>query len=464
MWRRSLFSRLLWSHLLAVAVALLLSGTTTLLLVARNERTRLVERLDARAVVLASYAAEIAPSTLILEGLAGSIVRRFPPETGAAVRIFAPNGSLLSTTDELGAFPSQAVRPFISGPLPFLPLAPQTRVAVAQPVRRAGQIIGIVEVSAAGAEGARLQRMLLLVLVPAGLLAAGGGMLLALLLARNLLRPLAALRQVAGTIATGNLQTRADERRPDEIGHLAAEINRMAAELETRFAEVEHLAGTRREFYRSVSHELRTPLTAIRGIAENLEEDVPEADRAGLVIIQSETDRLNRLVDELLAGAEHPFVARRRRGPIPIEALVREVVDLMLPRAQRGGVRLTMDTTTSDVILGDRDRLKQALVNLLDNALKWTPPGGRVRVTLASISDAHEVRITVADSGPGIPAELRSAIWQRGIHGPDGGQGLGLALVHEVTTAHGGSARLMEGPGTTIELRLPVAPVESFSW
>jgi signal transduction histidine kinase len=322
-------------------------------------------------------------------------------------------------------------------------------------------MIGVVEVSADGMEGARLQHMLLLALAPAGLLAAGGGMLLALLLARSLLRPLADLGRVAATIAAGDLEARADDRRADELGRLAAEINRMARELEARFAEVERLAGTRREFYRSVSHELRTPLTAIRGIAENLEEDVPESDRASLVIIQSETDRLNRLVDELWAGAEQPFVARRRLRPIPVEPLVHEVVDLMRPRAERGGVQLTMGTTGDSVTLGDHDRLKQALVNLLDNAVKWTPPGGQVRVTIASAPDSNEVQIRIADTGPGIPPSLRPTVWQRGTRSPDGGQGLGLALVDEVVSAHGGSARLLDGAGTTIELRLPIAPVRS---
>ncbi len=463
MWRRSLLSRLLWSHLLAVAVSLFLSGTTLLLLVARSERSRLLERLDARAAVYSTYAAEIAASTAILEGLATSIVRRFPPEPGTIVRIFAPNGALLTARPELGAFPSRAVQPYITGQLPFLPLAPENRLVVAHPVRRGSQMIGVVEVSADGAEGARLQHMLLLALVPAGLLAAGGGMLLALLLARNLLRPLANLGRVAGTIAAGNLEARADDRRADEIGRLATEINRMAHELEIRFAEVQRLAGTRREFYRSVSHELRTPLTAIRGIAENLEEDAPEAVRASLAIIQSETDRLNRLVDELLGGTEQPFVARRQLRPVPVESLVREVVDLMRPRAERGGVQLTLETTADAVTMGDHDRLKQALVNLLDNAVKWTQPGGQVRVTIASARDSNEVQITIADTGPGIPESLRPTVWQRGTRGPDGGQGLGLALVDEVVSAHGGSARLLDGLGTTVELRLPAAPVQVIS-
>lgn len=457
MWRRSLFARTLVSHLLAVGVALLLAGLTLLWLVARTERTRLVERLDARAAVYATYAGEIAASTMILEGLADAIVRRFPPEPGTSVRIFAPNGSLLTPQSALGVFPSRAVLPYISGQLPFLPLSPDTRVAVALPVQRSGQTIGIVEVSSDAADAARLRRGLLLALLPAALLALAGAMLLAALLARNLLRPLAALQRVAATIAHGDLQVRADERRSDEIGRLAAEVNRMAAELETRFAEIQQLSDVRRDFYRSVSHELRTPLTAIRGIAENLEDAASEDDRASLAIIQSETERLGRLVDDLLAGGETPIANTRRHLPLAVAALAQEIADLMRPRAERGGVRLDFRSTSGDArIIGDRDRLKQALVNLLDNALKWTPAGGRVTLTLARSIDASDLLITVADSGPGIPEPLRTTIWQRGTRGADGGQGLGLAQVQDVATAHGGSVQLVDGPGTTIELRLPI--------
>ena len=108
--------------------------------------------------------------------------------------------------------------------------------------------------------------------------------------------------------------------------------------------------------------------------------------------------------------------------------------------------------------MGDRDRLKQALVNLLDNALKWTPPGGEVRIDLAAERGSSSLLITVADTGPGVPAPLRTTIWQRGTRGVDGGQGLGLALVHEVVAAHGGTVRLLDGPGTAVELRLPSEP------
>ncbi len=110
-------------------------------------------------------------------------------------------------------------------------------------------------------------------------------------------------------------------------------------------------------------------------------------------------------------------------------------------------------------MMGDRDRLRQALVNLLDNALRWTPAGGQVRVRLRMEGNEHDgqIRVLIEDTGPGIPAELRPRLWERGTTGDRNGHGLGLALVREIVEAHGGTARLVPGAGTTVELAFPRA-------
>ena len=432
-------------------------GGTFAVLVVRAERARLDERLAAQAAIYAAYARDLAPTTSILEGIADSVVRRFPTEDGTTVRIFAANGALLSSDSSLGQFPSRAAEQLITGAAPILALAPETRRYVARPIGRADQPIGIVEVSSDRRAEQQTRRDLLPPLLPASLLALAGAAALAWLLARSLLRPLHALRRVAGAIAGGDLAARSVDRSSDEIGQLATQVNQMADDLNLRFEQIERLAETRRQFYRSVSHELRTPLTAIRGIAENLEESVAPADRRGLEIIQSETERLGRLVDELLADGERGAASMRQYLPVDLGALADDVVALMHDRAERAGVRLHVDRQREGLVLGDRDRLRQALINLVDNALKWTPAGGDVRIKLgsAALEEKPAVLLVISDTGRSISSEARATIWERGNRGADGGQGLGLALVREIISAHGGVARLADTDQTTIELLLP---------
>ena len=130
--RLSLTTRLILSHLLATATALLLLGSMLVFLVARDQRLQVLAALDAQAAVYAAYAAELAPTTAILEGLADGIVQRFPREPGTKVRIFATNGSLLTSDRSLGEFPSRAVQSLIVTPAPFVPLATETRPYVAK--------------------------------------------------------------------------------------------------------------------------------------------------------------------------------------------------------------------------------------------------------------------------------------------------------------------------------------------
>lgn len=456
--QRSLTTRFLLSHLTAVAFALaLLAGTSTLLLI-RNERSRSLTNLQERTTLYATYAAAIAPDPLILRGSGDTIVRRFPAIPGNIVRIFAPDGTLLTSNRSLGEFPSRAVQPWLQRDVPLLTYAPANRIFVAQPILVGSKIIGVVEISSDAASEGALLHALVLALLPSGIVALSGAAILATVLARTLLRPLRQLRRIAATIASGDFQARSNDRSRDEIGLLALQINQMATELQARFEEVERLSQSRHEFYRSISHELRTPLTAIRGLSENMEEDATDEQRAHLEMIATETMRLQRLVEELLAGGAPVFVALRHREPVDIASLIVEAVTLMRPRAERDGIQLDYKIEGEHTMLGDQDRLKQALLNVLDNALKWTPAGGIVQVNLRKGAPPQDVVISISDSGPGIPPDLRATLWQRGTHGSESGSGLGLALVREVIEAHGGTARLCDGPGTSIELCLPSIP------
>lgn len=454
--RLSLTTRLTLSHLLATLAGLLFLGGSLLALVEYSQRSEMLASLQRQAEVYAAYAAGLASDTQTLSAQAAAVAARFPPPPDVVVRIFAANGSPLIPNSPLGQFPSRLVRPYLSNAL-FLPPVGEDRnrrYAVA-PIAVNGQVIGVVETSQGLVGEQRLTRRLLVALLGAGAIASVGAFVLGTILARTLIRPLHHLGHVATSISGGNLATRSPDSSKDEIGQLARQINTMANQLQARLEEVEDLAATRQQFYRSVSHELRTPLTAIRGMAENLEDDATPDQQAALQVIQTEAGRLQRLVEELLQPGEHLLLPIRQKELLDFAALVNECCVLLQPRAGRGGVALHCAMPPVVTVRGDRDRLKQVVLNLLDNALKWTPAGGEIRMA-GKLADSALI-LTLQDSGPGIPSKLRDRVWQRGVRGADGGQGLGLALVREVVEAHGGSVSLLDQPGTLIRLTLPLA-------
>jgi two-component system sensor histidine kinase BaeS len=318
---------------------------------------------------------------------------------------------------------------------------------------RGAQTIGVVELSQPTARETALVRQLAGTLLPSAGLAIIGAALAGHVLARSLVRPLHRLGRVASSIAAGSTDTRSDDRSQDEIGQVAAQLNRMADELQARLAEVERLADSRQQFYRTVSHELRTPLTAIRGTAENLEDDATPEQQAELAVIQSEAARLQRLVEELLNPRDSVPAPLRRRQQLDVGELVQDVTRVMQPRAERSGISLTSTTTGALIVIGDGDRLKQALLNLIDNAITWTPPGGQVTIAAGRINSS--ARISVRDTGSGINNTIRERIWERGFS-TGGGQGVGLALVRDVVIAHGGTVTLADGATTEFVLCLPL--------
>lgn len=234
------------------------------------------------------------------------------------------------------------------------------------------------------------------------------------------------------------------------------------------------LEQARTRFFRSISHDLRTPLTAIRGMLENLQDSAPPEQHAPLATLEDETARLTRLVEELLHPPGDGLLLPSEQRPVDLATLVRDLCLLQQGRARRAGISLICEAPANlPPISGDRDRLKQAILNLLDNALRFTPAGGTVAVQISLAQTdpptaAPVVRVCVTDSGPGVPPALREQIWERGVRGVDLGQtgaetgqrgaGLGLAIVREIATAHGGSAWLAEhaAAGAQFVLELPV--------
>jgi two-component system sensor histidine kinase MprB len=287
-----------------------------------------------------------------------------------------------------------------------------------------------------------------------GLVALAGVGLAAVLglgVATAALTPTRRLTETAEEItATQDLSRRVEVERPDELGRLAVAFNTMLGALEDSLQ-------TQRQLVSDASHELRTPLTSLRTNVKLLEraEELPEDERRKLLAdVDTEFTELSRLVTDVvdLARDGEP---ERLMEDVRLDLLVAEAVEQA--RRHSPAVRFEADLEET-VVHGTPDRLHRAVLNILDNAAKWSPKGGLVEVRTA----AGEV--TVRDHGPGIPEDDLGHVFDRFYRAPSArgmpGSGLGLAIVRQVAQSHGGtaSAEQAEGGGTIVRLRLPESP------
>ena len=270
---------------------------------------------------------------------------------------------------------------------------------------------------------------------------------------RSIVVPVRQLSQSARQIAQGDFGVRIEKAKDDEIGQLVDAINDMAGEL----GAAEQLKN---DFISSVSHELRTPLTAIKGWAETLQEGAgPETTAKGMNVIIRESERLSGLVEELLDfsrlqnGRLRLIVSR-----LDILSELDEAVYMFTDRARTEHKQLHYEETTAlPPVYGDVDRLRQVFVNIIDNALKYTSPGGTI--TVSSREDNGWVRVSIRDTGCGIPAEHLPNVKKKFYKANQlvRGSGIGLAVADEIARRHGGSLDIQsqEGVGTTVTISLP---------
>jgi signal transduction histidine kinase len=307
-----------------------------------------------------------------------------------------------------------------------------------------------------------------LALIGIALLAAGAA-IVSLLIFRPTHRRLRELERAAGALGEGRTDVRANEAGGDEVSGLSAAFNRMASDLEARAAALAESDRARRQLLADVSHELMTPLSAIRGYVETLgmpELTIDQPTRSRyLEIVHQETHTLEAIIGDLLDLARLEGGGDTlERDAVLVDDLFRRVADRHRPALLERGVTLTIGTADgTPLILGDADRLEQALQNVAANAIRHTPDGGTVALHAQPAAD--RVRITVADSGPGIPPEHLPHIFDRfykadaaraGTRVPSG-SGLGLSIVRAIVVRHGGEVRAMNRPsgGALFEILLP---------
>ncbi len=286
-------------------------------------------------------------------------------------------------------------------------------------------------------------------------------LLLALFFIKTLMNPVTRIRDMAMEIAHGNFENRLKNYSSDELGDLSRNINKMADELKK-------LEQTRNAFLANVSHELRTPLTIIKGFAMTMMGDpgIDDTNKNCLETINKEVDRLTRLVNELLE------LSRIKTGRFSLnmsECSITDLIDFvvfqMTAKAQQIGCKILVNGSDNlPKIQADPDRIKEVLINLIDNALKYSTAGtSQCAVTVSATHEDSVIKIIIKDSGPGIPKEELSLVFERFFRGGSRGQkiegvGLGLAIVKEIVTAHEGKiyAESPEGEGCSFIIELPL--------
>jgi signal transduction histidine kinase len=322
-----------------------------------------------------------------------------------------------------------------------------------------GEVVGTVLPTGEALErDALAERYLSRTLQASGYAAVGAtaaALLLAVLLASTLTRPLRELTIATKAVAQGDLEHQVPVRSKDELGELAVSFNQMSADLAQATA-------VRRQMTADIAHDLRSPLTAISGYVEAMRDGVLEPTPARFEAMYVETQRLRRLVDDLRTlSLTDAGELRLDRQAIPPRMLLERLAAVHRHRADEQEVAITIqaEPNTPDVHV-DQDRMAQVLGNLIDNALRYTPPGGEI--TLGARTQGAATLLTVRDTGAGIPPEHLPHVFDRFYRGDsarsiDGGEsGLGLAIAKAIVEAHGGtiSVESTPGAGTTFTIAL----------
>lgn len=394
------------------------------------------------------------------------LVKRYGAPETITLRIFDPQSHLLATSDprldkqvtnwyEVAgmreAFQNRSARGIAKGVL-----SAEDRLYIARPVVRNGQMLGVLRMSITLKQ---FQRQFAKVIGTVG-----GSLMLTLLLcavisdrfARSLSKPVETMRNFAIRLGSGHFGDKLAIRQSNELDQLAAELNRMSE----RLASLDY---ERRTFLANVSHELRTPISNVLVTVEALRSgavDEPELRDRFFQTVEDETKRLSRLVRDLLdLGRLEAGVTQLEQQSLVLSSLINRAVGAVKPRMEARGVSVTVDVANT-VLFGDPERLLQAILNVLDNAIKHSLPDSQVLIS--GRKEGKQAVIKVEDQGPGISSSDLPRIFEQ-FYTTDpsrsgNGTGLGLAIAKRIVEAHGGSitAESRSGKGAIFTICLPL--------
>ncbi|MFZ5644271.1 MAG: sensor histidine kinase [Bacillota bacterium] len=330
-------------------------------------------------------------------------------------------------------------------------------ILVAIPIERDGSIVGAVFIHAPLAPIEANINAIHGAVVYSFLLGIAASILLAFFISRKVTDPILRINKAARSMAEGNFGVKIPHKSGDELGLLAESINTLSENLEDKIRKIEKIDSARRGFVTNISHELRTPLTIMQGYTEALMDGIAEDEgqrEKYLLNIYDETLRLRRLVDDVLD------LRKMEKGKISLELKDINVADLIFGVADQFGedftgknVKLEVELAGGDIIArADPDRVKQVIINLVDNAVRHSPTGGVIR--LLGEKSGGAVKVSITDQGPGIGDVDRDLIWERFYKADDSrserkysGSGLGLAIAKQIIELHGGKIGVDSSPG-----------------
>jgi len=338
------------------------------------------------------------------------------------------------------------------------PSTKESILAVSFPLRAHDIIVGEVRFVTSLTETLHTVNRIAVVLICVGLLVLAIVTVLGLLLSWTITRSIKDLKQAADRMTEGDFSTKVHKRYQDELGSLADTLNMMAGKI----LKSEQLKN---DFISSVSHELRTPLTSIKGWAITLKSSGNHNEhilKEGIAIIESESDRLTDMVEELLDFSKlDNGRIMMHAAPVDLSKLLHHVGRQLAPRAARQGVSIEIQLEEDlPVILADENRLKQVLINLIDNSLKFMDASGRILIQAHAAKVRGQILITIEDTGIGIAEEDLENVLQNFYkvdqHAP--GSGLGLSISNQIIKLHYGELRITSelGMGTKVQIYLPI--------
>lgn len=469
----------------------LIIGVICVLVVALAAADVFASRL-AKQSLIEDRTRELAEKTRMLAALSGSGFAELSREefvalaenAGVRLTVIAPDGAVLADSEaEPETMENHAGRPEIreamvgnvgtstrSSPTVGIPF-----LYYAAPIP-AGVLRLAVPLSDIDAQVTELRKeiltSILLAFIPA--------MLVAAFFARWASEKLGAIIDFAGRVAAGDFKTRLGWHGRNEMAELAGKLDQTAGELEKIFGQLEEehdrlekADQIRKDFVINVSHELRTPLASIQGYTETLLNGAihePENNVRFLNIIRQNAERLSNLTSDLLTLSRIELKLQKLRFAVySVNRLVEDCVETLLPLARKKNIEIRVEPAPGPVeVFCDAEAVHQALANLIDNAIKYTPDGGLIRVTCAPLNASGPgpgfVEIAVSDTGPGIPPDDLPRLFER-FYRVDkarsrelGGTGLGLAIVKHLARAQGGEVRAESEPGkgATFAFTLPV--------